>query len=346
MRRLLLLPLILAAVACSEERERQSGTTLPSCTLQVCEASCTCDQTTACDPSCACDPECGQCRAAEAACRTPTTPRDAGPTSPGDATIQDPPLDASVRVDAGPCSFPVSQGLSEPCCTSFGIDACGAGLFCAAFDGRTQATCYGERTRNALETCTADNQCESGDCSATGVCAGLPGDRCTADSGCTSPVSGRWACDTRSAPSFCVELDGQNGAFCLAPSDCDSGDCTGNTCRAGTDAFCNQNEECASNACVRQACSCSPFITASCPAQQHCRFLPPDGTRCFRSGPGGLGTPCEALEDCAAPYTCAQLVSGSQPVCSEPCQPPDHLCSSGATCFMPIPTINFGVCPE
>ena len=52
---------------------------------------------------------------------------------------------------------PPSQGLSQPCCLSHGADACGAGLFCAAFDGRKIPTCYTENSRADRATCFQDN---------------------------------------------------------------------------------------------------------------------------------------------------------------------------------------------
>ena len=57
----------------------------------------------------------------------------------------------AALADAGPAdaaddtcksAYARSQTLSQPCCTGWGADACGALLFCAAFDGRTQTTCY------------------------------------------------------------------------------------------------------------------------------------------------------------------------------------------------------------
>ncbi len=77
-------------------------------------------------------------------------------------------VSARVTVDddksASGCSYPQVQTLSEPCCESHGVDACGAGLFCAAFDDRTIGTCYALRTRADLAECSEDEQCQSGQC--------------------------------------------------------------------------------------------------------------------------------------------------------------------------------------
>jgi hypothetical protein len=79
-------------------------------------------------------------------------------------------------------SYPVSQPLSAPCCLDRGADACGAGLFCAAFDGRTQPTCYPEHSRLAGEACTGNVQCQSSACAASGVCSDV-----ALDGGCATP---------------------------------------------------------------------------------------------------------------------------------------------------------------
>ena len=93
-----------------------------------------------------------------------------------------------------------SQAPSQPCCLDWGSDACGAGLFCAAFDGRTQPTCYPDRSRLGGEDCTADTQCLGNACDATHVCKGVPGGKCDPAIGCgTALDSGtRFYCATES----------------------------------------------------------------------------------------------------------------------------------------------------
>ncbi|MBK8015175.1 MAG: hypothetical protein IPK13_28025 [Deltaproteobacteria bacterium] len=83
------------------------------------------------------------------------------------------------------CEFPATQGLSAPCCMSRGIDACGAGLVCAALDGRSQASCYLEHSRNDHAECTDDIQCMSGSCNKDfGSCRSSPTALCTLSLGC------------------------------------------------------------------------------------------------------------------------------------------------------------------
>lgn len=91
-------------------------------------------------------------------------PADAGGSDGGESAPDAGSADAG-SADAGPCNYPASQGLSQPCCFSLGIDACGAQLFCEAFDGRMQPTCYAERSRQVGQTCSADIQCSTERCS-------------------------------------------------------------------------------------------------------------------------------------------------------------------------------------
>src|SRR5262245_49246842 len=87
------------------------------------------------------------------------------------------------------------QALSEACCQKYGVDACGAGLFCAAFDGRKFDTCYPLRSRLALEECTDDSHCATGACEpTTKLCKGSYGDDCTTATGCFDGDECRNAC--------------------------------------------------------------------------------------------------------------------------------------------------------
>ncbi len=84
--------------------------------------------------------------------------------------------ESDAASDASSCavSIPATQNLSQPCCPAWGADACGAGLFCAAFDGRTQFTCYPEHSRADGETCTENIQCVTKVCGPTQVCGAPP----------------------------------------------------------------------------------------------------------------------------------------------------------------------------
>jgi hypothetical protein len=77
-----------------------------------------------------------------------------------------------------------SQALSEECDPDLGIDACGAGLFCEAFDGREVYTCYELRSRLPGEECSASEQCVNQKCGG-GICLkALVGEPCAVDEDC------------------------------------------------------------------------------------------------------------------------------------------------------------------
>jgi hypothetical protein len=106
--------------------------------------------------------------------------------------------DGSPTAASCKAAFAASQSLSQPCCLERGPDACGAGLFCAAFDGRTQATCYPEHVRLGGQPCTADVQCLGLACDASGVCKGAPNGTCSAAIGCGKALGS-------DLPFFCDE---------------------------------------------------------------------------------------------------------------------------------------------
>ena len=87
-------------------------------------------------------------------------------------------------------SVPPSQGPSEQCDPSHGIDACGAGLFCAAFDGRKVDTCYVLGSRLRDEECGDNSHCSSKNC-VDNHCGGAPLDGpCISDKDCESGTCG------------------------------------------------------------------------------------------------------------------------------------------------------------
>jgi hypothetical protein len=157
-----------------------------------------------------------------------------------------------------PCKemFPASQTLSEPCCPDWGIDACGAGLFCAAFDGRKQETCYPEFSRRDGDTCTEDRQCGSNSCNTeAGNCRASPYARCDAALGCAPHPDGR--------TFFCNGFEN------------DPAQCTG---LQSCDEECDANAQCWSGSCntTRRRCRCSEgdscFGGQECSPPLTCRF--------------------------------------------------------------------------
>jgi hypothetical protein len=119
------------------------------------------------------------------------------------------------------CKQPASQGLSQACCLQRGIDACGAMLFCAAFDGRATATCYSEYSRADGEECFENRHCKSKFCnldtrkcsaggtttasSSSSAGAGGGGGAGGASSGCGPTPK---ACDDACQVAWCCGKDG------------------------------------------------------------------------------------------------------------------------------------------
>lgn len=176
------------------------------------------------------------------------------------------PTGADSSADAGSdgCSgLGKSQQLSQPCCLSYGVDACGAYLFCAAFDGRTQPTCYAERSRLDNETCADDRHCMSGSCHPDlDRCRSTPLTQCTPELGCASDGRGnRYACDPRSTPKTCqVVGNGAYGAFCMVKGDCAQGSCIDHECTCVPNCA---GRQCGSDGCGANCGTCGGGATCS-----------------------------------------------------------------------------------
>jgi hypothetical protein len=192
--------------------------------------------------------------------------------------------------------YPKSQTISQPCCPAWGIDACGANLVCAALDGRTQPTCYAERSRVDLSECSADVQCVSGSCNLeVKQCRSHPHTVCDWTVGCAAnPAGAKYGCKTTWATSVeaprCEPLgNGEPNSFCVANSDCRQGQCfdhaclpppkfAGELCNPETGSF---PEPCAQGYCL--ACNQAPsYIFCQQPTHiAECLLNCPDQT--FRS---------------------------------------------------------------
>jgi hypothetical protein len=121
----------------------------------------------------------------------------------------------ACNAPSGDCTFPASQGLSQPCCVGLGIDACGAGLFCAAFDGRTHL--------DGMQ-CSEDRDCLSFGCNTEmGLCRSSPGMPCTAAVGCSTPMEKPMSCARDSITNSLVCQPRGNGscaAVCGYDAEC------------------------------------------------------------------------------------------------------------------------------
>lgn len=120
-----------------------------------------------------------------------------------------------------------SRTMSEACCPELGIDACGAGLVCAALDGRTQPTCYSEYSRLDGSECSEDKLCFSRECSDGGRCLGSPGALCEPELGCAKdPMGGVRECVPAFAgSSLCLRVDQPAGSVCTFDAECLDYDC-------------------------------------------------------------------------------------------------------------------------
>ncbi|MBN8611456.1 MAG: hypothetical protein J0L92_12765 [Deltaproteobacteria bacterium] len=126
----------------------------------------------------------------------------------------------------GDCGVGPVQLVTQPCCPSYGVDACVDGAFCAAFDGRTIAPCLGEGSRLDGETCFADNHCASMSCNTTaGACRTILSLTCDRAIGC-APISGMpRACTQNDDGVFECTAVGSGGVAspCGADTDCAAG---------------------------------------------------------------------------------------------------------------------------
>jgi hypothetical protein len=217
-----------------------------------------------------------------------------------------------------------SRGPSESCCLAFGADACGANLFCAAFDGRTVPTCYVEHTRVDGEQCANDDHCASSSCANSGLCRASPGQPCARDVGCARFQGADYVC-VRGLQDLdvCLPADRELGGACADDSGCASGRCVRDGCSSGAEGdVCDVDGDCASSRCVGGMCS-SGEAGSSCVEDGDCA----DGLAC-RDGQCALrqlGDACLDDIDCAAAFggcfagACVAQASG-------------ELCDSNAEC--------------
>lgn len=148
-------------------------------------------------------------------------------------------------------SMPKSRPLSEACCADHGIDACGAGLFCAAFDGRKQTTCYPEYSRVDMAECTEDRHCSSGSCNTQEQrCRSKPTTSCTLAIGCApDAVGARYGCF--GYERVCLPIgDGHPGERCIESTDCRGGTCADQRCKVGLGENCRPDK----NSCAEGDC--------------------------------------------------------------------------------------------
>ncbi len=194
-----------------------------------------------------------------AACRTAGTSGEV-PTTDDTPTDDSGSSSSPKKRDAGApaCDLGNSRSLSESCCEDLGVDACGAKLFCAAFDGRKQATCYPEGSREDMTECTDDAQCISGECNAgEAACKSLQGAACTEVIGCVSAADKTpYVCTAGTCkrdPSYCPANTLKSGKVA-----CDTAIGT-SCCTAAT--VCSEDPDCVTRSKCAFAC---PVGDTSC----------------------------------------------------------------------------------
>jgi len=217
----------------------------------------------------------------------------------------------------------MSQTLSEPCCVDHGPDACGASLFCAAFDGRVQPTCYMEHSRLVGEECNGDRHCASRSCNrGLAACRAIPGEACTVAVGCSSKLDGEhYVC----ADGSCRRSTGERGAHCGEDDDCDS-----ERCREGRCA-CPEGEAPCDRVCTPLTDECDNW--GRCGPDVPCTH--PDmrcgGGSCVPYGTGQAGEACDNLADCDRETVCV-IFEGWDGQCLEICTPGEDDCPRTHRC--------------
>lgn len=216
-------------------------------------------------------------------------------SSPRVGTVN--PLGSAEQMDGGTptpsitqdCSgLAKSQTVSQPCCLADGVDACGAMLFCAAFDGRTQPTCYLDHTRLDGTECSGDAQCASGTCNMKNKkCKSMPGATCNTTTGCAAYMAQKYIC----AAGKCTTTTGAPSSACETDSDCKNGSCDPTShCAGKTGATCHGQSDCSADLCCKGNGS-----DMQC---QDCR--------------GGAGDQCGAFfGDCRPGLSCCDLSGGA-----------------------------------
>lgn len=226
---------------------------------------------------------------------TGSAPFDAGPGGNGSRVGQDAWYSSAACAEARPLAL---EG--QPCCPALGADACGAGLFCAAFDGRTIPTCYRERSRRSGERCGDDRHCEHGSCNLdVGRCRAGEEEVCEREVGCAPNMSGvRQVClDYGDGRGRCVANRGTSSEWCTLDEHCLDGTCTMVTGRCGsgtTGDGCDDDEDCVGIPCIDHRCQ-GGRAGDLCRSDEHCR----EG-RCIegRCSTGETGHGCTRHEDC------------------------------------------------
>jgi hypothetical protein len=164
--------------------------------------------------------------------------------------------------------------------------------------------------------CSGTQVCSS----TTQVCSLAPAKSCTSYGDCERSEGDCTLIPGRCVPPFA------NGASCLSPDQCASGQCVLGECIVlGADgAACTTGEECISSVCRTDRCVAKFADGESCSAYTECA-----SGRCLQGacGPRELGAPCNGDHECAS-RLCEESVCLARVAEGEPCGE-DRFCASG-----------------
>ncbi len=197
------------------------------------------------------------------------------PFNVSDTESGNPAADASADGNREGCEAQKVQTLGAACCEDYGIDACGAGLFCAKLDGRTVATCYANNVRKPEETCTADVQCTTESCATSGRCAAAGGTACQPKDGCEKGYVCSAYLGDLTVAAKCQAIGDLE--YCGADSNCRRGEfCRSGHCLTASAKYagekCTQDSECVDQTagCFSGFCQCHKNNAWGCPTGTVC----------------------------------------------------------------------------
>ncbi len=191
--------------------------------------------------------------------------------------------DDSSSSGASCTSLPKVQGAAAECCPAHGADACGANLFCAAFDGRNIATCYVRGSQLPGMECSDDAHCATQSCDpTTSTCRGTLGTECNPDAGCVDGACYEQRCEaTAGVPTAICDRD----EHCDSDLICVGGRCgraNGESCALGDHAYCTSrrcNTPSGSNVGTCEVCQSD----VDCQTAHQTEFEQCDGGRCVHT---------------------------------------------------------------
>ncbi len=318
---------------CTDDTECAAPATI--CEAGVCVSGCGQPGGLACNAGTVCDTNTGRCVTvsgpcgSDAECGPPTTVCESGQCIGGCGQVGGIQCSgntvcnqATGRCDAGGmvCMSDQDCAPPSPICNRV-TGACDPGCIttgCPAMETCNQTTGYCQGgtpvgTQPLNSACTADSDCQSGQCFDLGQNIGP---RCISSCGSHSDCPGSFTCYDYFGGKMCVSSQlfsgatfaTQNGGACTAGGDCNSNYCPGNTCTG----LCSEDGDCGGAACHWYEFTADRYIGAcngpsgagtngsSCTQESDCR----SGV-CY--GSGICGDLCGSTADCPNGNVCAPV---------------------------------------